>query len=179
MPPDRDIDFRIDLAPSAQSIYIPSYHMAPKELKELKEQLEELLAKGLQYLFKQRDLKLRQRRWLELLKDYDITIINHQGKANVVADALSKEAESMGSLTYISAEDRPLALDIQSLANRLVRLEISEPNRVLACVVAQSSLFEQIKARQYDDSHLLVRRETVLQGGAKEVTIGEDGVLRL
>ncbi|XP_070026655.1 uncharacterized protein [Nicotiana sylvestris] len=46
MPPDRDINFCIDLAPGTQPISIPPYHMAPKELKELKEQLEELLAKG-------------------------------------------------------------------------------------------------------------------------------------
>ncbi|XP_070012087.1 uncharacterized protein [Nicotiana sylvestris] len=46
MPPDRDIDFYIDLAPGTQPISIPPYCMAPKELKELKEQLEELLAKG-------------------------------------------------------------------------------------------------------------------------------------
>ncbi|XP_070049901.1 uncharacterized protein [Nicotiana tomentosiformis] len=46
MPTDRDIDFYIDLAPGTQPISIPPYHMAPKVLKELKEQLEELLAKG-------------------------------------------------------------------------------------------------------------------------------------
>ncbi|XP_070046241.1 uncharacterized protein [Nicotiana tomentosiformis] len=46
MPPDRDIDFCIDLAPDSQPISIPSYRMAPKELKELKEELDELLAKG-------------------------------------------------------------------------------------------------------------------------------------
>jgi len=47
---------------------------------------------SLQHLFKQKDLNLRQRRWLELLKDYDITILYHSGKANVVADALSRKA---------------------------------------------------------------------------------------
>ncbi|XP_070007188.1 uncharacterized protein [Nicotiana sylvestris] len=46
MPPDCDIDCCIDLAPGTQPISIPSYCMALKELKELKEQLEELLAKG-------------------------------------------------------------------------------------------------------------------------------------
>ncbi|XP_070004489.1 uncharacterized protein [Nicotiana sylvestris] len=46
MPPDRDIDFCIDLALGTQPIYIPLYRMASKKLKELKEQLEELLAKG-------------------------------------------------------------------------------------------------------------------------------------
>lgn len=95
----------------------------------------------------------------------------------MVADALSKKAESMGSLAFISVEERPLALDIQSLANKLVRLDISEPSRVLACVVAQSSLLGHIKAPQFDDPHLAVLRETVLQGGAKNVSIGGDGVL--
>ncbi|XP_070039433.1 uncharacterized protein [Nicotiana tomentosiformis] len=85
----------------------------------------------------------------------------------------------MGSLAFISAEERPLALDIHSLSNRLVRLDISEPNQVLACVVAQSSLFEQIKARQYDDLHLVVLREMVLRGGSKEVTIGADGAMKM
>ncbi|XP_070052702.1 uncharacterized protein [Nicotiana tomentosiformis] len=103
----------------------------------------------------------------------------HSDKANIVTDAWSRKAESMGSLAFISAEERPLALDIQSLANRLVILDISEPNRVLAYVVARSSLFKQIKASQYDDPHLMGLRETVLRGGAKEVTIGTDGVMRL
>ncbi|XP_070041371.1 uncharacterized protein [Nicotiana tomentosiformis] len=67
----------------------------------------------------------------------------------------------MGSLTFISPEEKPLALDIQSLANRLVRLDISEPSRILECVLAQSTLFERVKARQRDDLHLLVLRETI------------------
>ncbi|XP_070003054.1 uncharacterized protein [Nicotiana sylvestris] len=46
MPPDCDIDFCIDLVPGTQPISIPPYIMAPKDIKELKEQLEELLAKG-------------------------------------------------------------------------------------------------------------------------------------
>ncbi|XP_070016021.1 uncharacterized protein [Nicotiana sylvestris] len=61
------------------------------------------------------------RRWLELLKDYDITILYHPGKENVVVDAVSRRAESMGSLAFIPAEERPLALNIQSLAKRLAR----------------------------------------------------------
>ncbi|XP_070029496.1 uncharacterized protein [Nicotiana sylvestris] len=67
-----------------------------------------------------RDLNLRQHRWLELLKDYDITVHDHPSKANVVVDAFSKKSESMGSLAFISVDERPLALDIQSLANRPV-----------------------------------------------------------
>ncbi|WMV08795.1 hypothetical protein MTR67_002180, partial [Solanum verrucosum] len=43
----------------------------------------------LQYVFNHKDLNLRQRRWLELLKDYEISVLYHPGKVNVVADALS------------------------------------------------------------------------------------------
>ncbi|KAJ9536067.1 hypothetical protein OSB04_un000770 [Centaurea solstitialis] len=50
--------------------------------------------KSLQHLFDQRELNMRQRRWLELLNDYDCEILYHPGKANVVADALSRKEKS-------------------------------------------------------------------------------------
>ncbi|WVZ97358.1 hypothetical protein U9M48_042905 [Paspalum notatum var. saurae] len=48
--------------------------------------------KSLKYILTQPELNMRQRRWLELIKDYDLEIHYHQGKANVVADALSHRA---------------------------------------------------------------------------------------
>ena len=48
--------------------------------------------KSLKYIFTQSELNLRQRRWLEFIKDYDLEIHYHSGKANVVADALSRKA---------------------------------------------------------------------------------------
>ena len=48
--------------------------------------------KNLKYIFTQPDLNLRQRRWLELVKDYNLEIHYHPGKANVVADALSRKS---------------------------------------------------------------------------------------
>jgi hypothetical protein len=48
--------------------------------------------KSLKYIFTQPDLNLRQRRWLELIKDYDLGINYHPSKANVVADALSRRS---------------------------------------------------------------------------------------
>jgi len=97
----------------------------------------------------------------------------------VVADPLSKKSASMGSLAYIPVGERPLALDIQALANQFVRLDVSEPRRVLACTIARFSLLERIRDRQYDDPHLLVLRDTVRRGGSKQVTVGDDGVLRM
>jgi hypothetical protein len=48
--------------------------------------------KSLKYIFTQLDLNLRQRRWLELIKDFDLGINYHPDNANVVADALSKRS---------------------------------------------------------------------------------------
>ena len=48
--------------------------------------------KSLKYVFTQRDLNLRQRRWVEYMKDYDFELAYHLGKANVVANALCRRS---------------------------------------------------------------------------------------
>ena len=58
--------------------------------------------KSLQYVFTQKELNLRRRRWLELLKDYDMCILYHPGKANMVSNALS--ILSMGSTAYVEGK---------------------------------------------------------------------------
>ncbi|KAH0637918.1 hypothetical protein KY289_037833 [Solanum tuberosum] len=70
-----------------------------------------------------KELNLRQRRWLELLKDYDLSIFYHPGKANVVADSLSRL--SIGSTTNMEEENRELAKDVHRLA-RLGGIQISD-----------------------------------------------------
>jgi hypothetical protein len=48
--------------------------------------------KSLKYIFTQSDLNMRQRRWLELIKDYELEVHYHPRKVNVVANALSHKA---------------------------------------------------------------------------------------
>jgi hypothetical protein len=59
--------------------------------------------KSLKYIFTQKDLNMRQRRWLELIKDYDLSLQYHPGKANVVADALSRKVY----VNCLSMDDLP------------------------------------------------------------------------
>ena len=135
--------------------------------------------RSLQYVFTQKDLNLRQRRWMELLKDYNITILYHPGKANVVADALSRKAGSMGSLAHLQVSRRPLAREVQTLANDFMRLEVNEKGGFLASVEARSSFLEKIKGKQFDDEKLSKIRDMVLRGEAKEAIMDEEGFLRI
>ena len=54
--------------------------------------------KSLKYLFDQKELNMRQRRWMEYLKDYDFELLYHPGKANVVADALSRKRAHVSAM---------------------------------------------------------------------------------
>nr|CAN81227.1 hypothetical protein VITISV_038888 [Vitis vinifera] len=69
--------------------------------------------KSLKYLFSQKKLNMRQKRWIELLKDYDCIIQYHPRNANVVANALSRK--SVGSLAAVRGCRRQLLEDLRSL----------------------------------------------------------------
>ncbi|GKB86151.1 putative reverse transcriptase domain-containing protein [Tanacetum coccineum] len=144
LPLVRHVEFQIDLMNGSAPVARAPYILAPSEMQELSDQLQELadrdfqllkqklceaptLAlpegnddfvvycdaslqglgarhylygtkctvftdhKSLQHILHQKELNMRQRRWLELLADYDCEIRYHIGKANVVADALSRK----------------------------------------------------------------------------------------
>ena len=75
--------------------------------------------KSLQYVLTQKEFNLRQRRWLEFLKDYDMSVHHHPGK-NVVADALSRL--SMGNVAHVEEERKELVKDVHRLARLGFRL---------------------------------------------------------
>ena len=77
--------------------------------------------KSLKYILSQKELNMRQRRWIELLKDYDFTIEYYLGKANMVANALSKK--SSGNLSYIHTVRIPLLLELRALNVELTQGE--------------------------------------------------------
>ena len=83
--------------------------------------------KSLQYILPQKELNLKQRRWLELIKDYDCTIEYHPGKANVVENALSRRLES--SLSHMRSGYLPLLVDLRALG---VILEAEDLRALLA-----------------------------------------------
>ena len=95
--------------------------------------------KILQHIVTQKKLNLRQRRWLELIKDYDCTIEYHPGKANVVADALSRQLES--SLSHIRSGYLSLLVDLRALR---VILEAEYSGALLATFHVRPLLVDQI-----------------------------------
>ena len=95
----------------------------------------------------------------------------------MVADSLSRRAVSLGSMAAISASERPLARDVQSLANSLVRLDLSSPDRVTAHVESSSASYDQIRRRQFEDPSLVELRERVVSGKFEWAEIDSDGVL--
>ena len=86
---------------------------------------------------------------MELLKDYDCTIIYHSGKANVVADSLSRK--SMGSLAHVSVHQSPLVKEVKECLNDVVMVSISEAGEMIDHVQVRSSLMEEVKQLQHDD----------------------------
>ncbi|XP_052723719.1 uncharacterized protein LOC108344536 [Vigna angularis] len=103
--------------------------------------------KSLKYLFDQKELNMRQRRWLEFLKDYDFELLYHPGKANVVADALSRKVVHVSSMMV-----RELRL-VESF--RDLRLQFNlEPDSIKCCnLKISSNVFERIRMKQLEDVH--------------------------
>jgi hypothetical protein len=109
--------------------------------------------KRLKYIFTQSNLNLRQRRWLELIKDYDLGINYHPGKANVVADALSQRSHVsqlvMDSMTFELCKEFD-KLNLRIIANT----EAMEMN-------VGSSLLQEIWRGQLEDEKVQEKRRNI------------------
>jgi hypothetical protein len=72
--------------------------------------------KSLKYLFTQPDLNMRQRRWLKLIKDYELEVHYHPSKANVAADALSRKHRC----NHLTSQSHPSCCDPEEPSLRVV-----------------------------------------------------------
>ena len=102
--------------------------------------------KSLHYVFTQKELNLRQRRWFEFLKNYDMSVHYHPGKDHVVVDALSRL--SMGSVAHVEEEKNELVNDVHRLARLGFRLMSISDNGVTVQNGAESSFEVEIKEKQ-------------------------------
>jgi hypothetical protein len=125
--------------------------------------------KSLKYIFTQKDLNMRPRRWLELIKDYDLSLLYHPGKANVVADALSRKAY----VNCLLMDDLP-----EDLCRRLSDLSLEV---VRACFVAslvvQPTLMDRIKEAQKGDKEIEKIRDALKEGKVSGFSEDEQGTI--
>ncbi|KAK2449056.1 hypothetical protein QL285_008287 [Trifolium repens] len=128
--------------------------------------------RSLKYLFSQKELNMRQRRWLEFLKDYDFELNYHPSKANVVADALSRKTLHMPALMAreikLIGEFRDLSLVCRVTPNSLKWGMLRVTNNVL----------EGIKEGQKTDSELVNQQELINQGKGVDFKVDKDGITR-
>ena len=127
--------------------------------------------KSLRYIFTQKDLNLRQRRWLELLKNYTMDIKYHPRKANAVADALSQKPKGMVAL--LLTEEPYLLRELEKL-----QIEILLPGEqtYLAALQVTSTIVDRIKAGQQDDLELCKIIQKVSKGNTPDFSV-QDGTL--
>ena len=118
--------------------------------------------KSLKYIFPQRDLNMRQRRWIEYLEDYDFTLNYHPGKANVVADALSRK--SRGVLASIAFQEWQMLEVVRQFG-----LQYNDHAQgVLGSLVATPSLLSRVIESQGHNKEILSIRDQVQSGTSDE-----------
>jgi hypothetical protein len=125
--------------------------------------------KSLKYIFTQKELNMRQRRWLELIKDYDMSLQYHPGKANVVADALSRKSYVNGLTVRELPED--LCRQFKEL-----RLEIV-PEGFLASFEVQPTLMDKIKEARKLDKEIEEIKSNMSKGKAKGFHEDDQGIV--
>ena len=125
--------------------------------------------KSLKYIFTQPDLNLRQRRWLELIKDYDMGIHYHPGKANVVADALSRK--SYCNVAWVEQLCCEVQRDLEHLNLGIVE------HGFVAALEAQPTLVEQVRIAQASDPEIAELKKNMRVGKARGFVEDEQGTI--
>jgi hypothetical protein len=115
--------------------------------------------KSLKYIFTQADLNMRQQRWLELIKDYDLEVHYHPGMANVIADALSRKAHC-NRLTVESYNDT-LCEELRKLALEIV------PQGKLTTISIKATLYDRIIATQPKDESVKTIKQKLSENDPK------------
>ena len=92
---------------------------------------------------------MRQRRWLELIKDHDLQILYHPGRANTVANALSRK--SIGNLSCLLTSQKELLRDLEK---NEIEIVMREHGGILATISAQPAIIEEIKEKQPQNEFL-------------------------
>ncbi|XP_070054164.1 uncharacterized protein [Nicotiana tomentosiformis] len=114
---------------------------------------------------------------------FDVLGFNHGQDSRVIAYVSQqlKVHEKNYLVHNLELEAIVLALKIwrYDLYGVPCKIGYFKASRVLACVVSRSSLYERIRERQYDDLHLLVLKDMIQHGDAKEIFIRDDGVLQM
>ncbi|KAL0543865.1 hypothetical protein IC582_018970 [Cucumis melo] len=127
--------------------------------------------KSLKYFFTQKELNMRQRRWLELVKDYDCEILYHPGKANVVADALSRKVSHSAALITRQA---PLLRDLERAE---IAVSVGTVTMQLAQLTVQPTLRQRIIDAQSNDPYLVEKRGLAEAGQTTEFSLSSNGGL--
>jgi hypothetical protein len=125
--------------------------------------------KSLKYIFTQPDLKLRQWRWLKLVKDYDLDINYHPGKANVVADAMSRRSH----LNMLAT--RKLLLEFCKEFEKLNLGWVS--NTEVITLEVDWTLEQDIRKGQLKEANIQEIKEQTMEDKALGFNVDEHGML--
>ena len=107
-----------------------------------------------------------------MINDYGCTIKYHPGKANVVADALSRQPES--SLSHMRSSYLPLLMDLRALG---VILEVEDSGALLATFHVRSLLVDQFLVWQSQDPQMIKLKEEIEKGKKAEFQIRDDDMI--